>query len=96
MVIEHISPHSGEAVCLCRTTQAFIRPRPLGLEGRKLQVEDHTHLIVTLQFYDSQEAVEPRIGSFFRRCRVSCLRRNDKIAHSNLNKAAHHLIIVWI
>ncbi len=36
----------------------------LGLEGRKHQAEDHTHFIVTLQFYDSQEAIDHKLGLF--------------------------------
>ena len=66
MVIEHISPHSREAVCLRRTTQAFIRPRPLDWKEGSTKVEDHTHFIVTLQFYDSQEAVGHKLALFWK------------------------------
>lgn len=93
MVIEHISPHSRKAACLLSggTTQAFIRAQTPAVEGRKHRVENHTHFIVALQFYDSQVAIGPKLALFWTAlCSRLCY--TDRTAHSN--KAAHDLIIV--
>lgn len=73
MVIGHISPHQQKGGLSVPQHTGLYQAQTLELRGRKRREADHAHFIVTLRFYDSQEAVNYKPALFRKAlCLRSC------------------------